>query len=141
MVVANAAVICAAVAVSLRRARWRASMIRSRYLRRRDARNYDNSAVWKGRTPAPILGPHCAARASEATAVHGSPRSLRAKPGCNQPRPFERSMWPDRRLVDLFKTELPIVLAPMAGVMDAELVIAAAEGGALGSLPCAMLSV
>ncbi len=50
-------------------------------------------------------------------------------------------MWPDRRLVDLVKTEFPIVLAPMAGVMDAELVIAAAEGGALGSLPCAMLSV
>ena len=49
-------------------------------------------------------------------------------------------MWPDRRIVDLFKTEFPIVLAPMAGVMDAELVIAAAEGGALGSLPCAMLS-
>src|SRR5664279_3478279 len=50
-------------------------------------------------------------------------------------------MWPDRRLLDLFKTEFPIVLAPMAGVMDAELMIAAAEGGALGSLPCAMLSV
>lgn len=49
-------------------------------------------------------------------------------------------MWPDRRLLDLFKTEFPIVLAPMAGVMDAELVIAAAEGGALGSLPCAMIS-
>lgn len=50
-------------------------------------------------------------------------------------------MWPDRRLIDLFKTEFPIVLAPMAGVMDAELVIAAAQGGALGSLPCAMLPV
>jgi nitronate monooxygenase len=50
-------------------------------------------------------------------------------------------MWPDRRLLDLFKTEFPIVLAPMAGVMDTELVIAAALGGALGSLPCAMLSV
>src|ERR1700688_4638493 len=50
-------------------------------------------------------------------------------------------MWPDRRLIELFKTEFPIVLAPMAGVMDAELMIAAAEGGALGSLPCAMLSV
>ena len=49
-------------------------------------------------------------------------------------------MWPDRRLIDLFKTEFPIVLAPMAGVMDAELVIATAQGGALGSLPCAMLS-
>jgi nitronate monooxygenase len=50
-------------------------------------------------------------------------------------------MWPDRRLLDLFRTEFPIVLAPMAGVMDADLVIAAAQGGALGSLPCAMLSV
>jgi nitronate monooxygenase len=50
-------------------------------------------------------------------------------------------MWPDRRLLDLFKTEFPIVLAPMAGVMDADLVIAAAQGGALGSLPCAMIPV
>src|SRR6202158_54296 len=49
-------------------------------------------------------------------------------------------MWPDRRLLDLFKTEFPILLAPMAGAMDAELVIAAAQGGALGSLPCALLS-
>jgi nitronate monooxygenase len=49
-------------------------------------------------------------------------------------------MWPDRRLLDLFKTEFPIVQAPMAGVIDADLVISAAQGGALGSLPCAMLS-
>src|SRR3954463_11408602 len=50
-------------------------------------------------------------------------------------------MWPDRRLLDLFKTEFPIVQAPMAGIMDADLVIAAAQGGALGSLPCALLAV
>jgi len=50
-------------------------------------------------------------------------------------------MWPDRRLQDLFKIEFPIVLAPMAGAMDADLVIAVAQGGALGSLPCALLSV
>src|ERR1700748_2547893 len=49
-------------------------------------------------------------------------------------------MWPDRRIIELFKTEFPIVLAPMAGVMDADLVIAAARGGALGSWPCAMIS-
>jgi nitronate monooxygenase len=49
-------------------------------------------------------------------------------------------MWPDRRLIDLFGIEFPIVQAPMAGIMDAELVVGAAEGGALGSLPCAMLS-
>ena len=53
---------------------------------------------------------------------------------------MSRTMWPNRRIIDLFKTEFPIVLAPMAGIMDAELVIAAAQGGALGSLPCAMIS-
>ena len=50
-------------------------------------------------------------------------------------------MWPDHRLLDLFKTEFPIVQAPMAGAMDTDLVIAAAQGGALGSLPCAMIPV
>jgi nitronate monooxygenase len=49
-------------------------------------------------------------------------------------------MWPDRRLLDLFEIELPIVQAPMAGAVGPELVIAAAEAGALGSLPCAMLT-
>ncbi len=49
-------------------------------------------------------------------------------------------MWPDRRLLDLFKIEFPIVLAPMAGAMDWELTAAVAEAGGLGSLPCAMLS-
>lgn len=51
-----------------------------------------------------------------------------------------KNMWPDRRIVDLFKTEFPILLAPMAGVMDQELAIAAAQGGALASLPCAMIT-
>src|ERR1700761_4415284 len=49
-------------------------------------------------------------------------------------------MWPDRRIIDLFKTELPILLAPMAGVMDADLAIAVARGAAVPSLPCAMIS-
>ena len=49
-------------------------------------------------------------------------------------------MWPDRRLLELFKIELPIVQAPVAGAMDCELTIAAAQAGALGSLPCAMLN-
>ena len=49
-------------------------------------------------------------------------------------------MWPDRRLLDLFGTEVPIVQAPMAGVQDADVMIGAAQGGALASLPCAMLS-
>jgi nitronate monooxygenase len=50
-------------------------------------------------------------------------------------------VWPDRRLIDLLKIELPIVQAPMAGAQDWELAAAAAEAGILGSLPCAMLSV
>ena len=49
-------------------------------------------------------------------------------------------MWPDRRLIELLKLEVPIVQAPMAGAMDWELAAAAAQAGALGSLPCAMLS-
>jgi nitronate monooxygenase len=49
-------------------------------------------------------------------------------------------MWPDRRLIELFKIEHPILLAPMAGAMDHELAAAVAEGGGLGSLPCAMLT-
>jgi nitronate monooxygenase len=49
-------------------------------------------------------------------------------------------MWPDRRLIELFDIEIPIVQAPMAGAVDWELVAAAAEAGALGSLPCAMLN-
>jgi nitronate monooxygenase len=49
-------------------------------------------------------------------------------------------MWPDRRITDLFNIEFPILVAPMAGVMDQELAIAVAEGGGLASLPCAILS-
>lgn len=50
-------------------------------------------------------------------------------------------MWPDRRIIELFKIHVPIVQAPMAGVQDVDVMIGAAEGGGLGSLPCAMLSV
>ncbi len=49
-------------------------------------------------------------------------------------------MWPDRRLIDLLKIELPIIQAPIAGAMDYDLTVAAAEAGALGTLPCAMLN-
>jgi len=49
--------------------------------------------------------------------------------------------WRDRRLIDLLGIEAPIVQAPMAGAQDAALAIAAAKGGGLGSLPCALLSV
>lgn len=48
--------------------------------------------------------------------------------------------WPDRRFLDLAGTEQPIIQAPMAGAGGVELAVAAIYGGALGSLPCAMLS-
>ncbi len=49
-------------------------------------------------------------------------------------------MWPDRRLLDLFKIDHPIMQAPMAGAMDAELAIAVARAGGLGALPAGMLN-
>src|ERR1043165_3124278 len=49
-------------------------------------------------------------------------------------------MWPDRRILDLFKTEFPILLAPMASAIDADLAIAGAQGGGVPSVPCAMIS-
>lgn len=48
-------------------------------------------------------------------------------------------MWPDRRILDLFGIELPIIQAPMAGPSFSEMVVAVAEAGGLGSLPCAMM--
>jgi nitronate monooxygenase len=49
-------------------------------------------------------------------------------------------MWPNTRILDLLGLEHPIIQAPMAGSVGSELVIAVAESGGLGSLPCAMLS-
>jgi nitronate monooxygenase len=49
-------------------------------------------------------------------------------------------MWKDRRILDLFGIDLPIVLAPMAGPVFAEIAIEVAKAGGLGSLPCALLS-
>lgn len=48
-------------------------------------------------------------------------------------------MWPDRRILDLFGIELPIVQAPMAGPVFSDMVIAVARAGGLGSLPCATM--
>ncbi|HEY2525764.1 MAG TPA: nitronate monooxygenase family protein [Candidatus Binataceae bacterium] len=52
----------------------------------------------------------------------------------------KEKIWPDRRIMDLFGIELPIMLAPMAGPGTAALAIAVSEAGGLGSLPCAQLS-
>ena len=48
--------------------------------------------------------------------------------------------WADRRFLDLAGCEQPIVQAPMAGASGIDLCVAAIEGGAVGSLPCALLT-
>ena len=50
-------------------------------------------------------------------------------------------MWPDCRLLDLLKIELPIVQAPMAGASGSAMAIDTSNAGGLGSLPCAMLNI
>ena len=40
----------------------------------------------------------------------------------------------------LFKTDFPVIQAPMAGVQGSALAIAVSNAGGLGSLPCAMLT-
>jgi nitronate monooxygenase len=46
--------------------------------------------------------------------------------------------WPDTQIVDLFKIEQPILLAPMAGPSTPELAIAVSEAGGLGSFGSAL---
>ena len=48
--------------------------------------------------------------------------------------------WPDRRLLDLLKIDIPIVQAPMAGSDSVALARSVSSTGALGSLACALLS-
>ena len=49
--------------------------------------------------------------------------------------------WQDRRLLDLFGIEHPILQAPMAGVTSPQMAIATSEAGALGSIAGAMLTL
>jgi nitronate monooxygenase len=48
--------------------------------------------------------------------------------------------WPDQRFLELTGAEVPIVQAPMAGSGGVALAAAAIHGGAVGSLPCALLT-
>lgn len=50
-------------------------------------------------------------------------------------------MWPDARILDLLQIESPIIQAPMAGAVGADMVVAVSEAGGLGSLPCATLTI
>ncbi len=46
----------------------------------------------------------------------------------------------DRRILDLFGLDFPVIQAPMAGSTTPELVIAVSAAGGLGSMSCALLS-
>jgi len=48
--------------------------------------------------------------------------------------------WHDRRILDLFGIDLPILQAPMAGVSTPEMAIAVSDAGGLGALACAQLT-
>ena len=48
-----------------------------------------------------------------------------------------KTMWPDRRLIDLLQIEHPLVLAPMAGIGTVELAASVCVAGGLGSIGCA----
>jgi nitronate monooxygenase len=48
-------------------------------------------------------------------------------------------MWPDRRLIDLFGIEQPLILSPMAGLGTVGLAAAVCDGGGLGSIGCATM--
>lgn len=48
--------------------------------------------------------------------------------------------FPNKRLTDLLGVDVPIIQAPMAGCNGSALVIAVANAGGLGSLPCATIS-
>jgi len=48
--------------------------------------------------------------------------------------------WQDRRLLDLFGIEHPILQAPMAGASTPQMAIAVSEAGGLGSIASAMLT-
>lgn len=45
-----------------------------------------------------------------------------------------------KNIITLLDVNIPLIQAPMAGVQDSQLAIAVSNAGALGSLPCAMLS-
>ena len=50
-----------------------------------------------------------------------------------------RTMWPDRRVIDVLQIEHPIVLSPMAGIGTVDLAAAVSTAGGLGSIGCAAM--
>lgn len=68
----------------------------------------------------------CSPLATGATLMHGAP--------------VRSAAWPNRRLLDLLKIELPIVQAPMGGHTSSDMPVAVSNAGGLGSFPCALMT-
>lgn len=49
--------------------------------------------------------------------------------------------WPDKRALELFDIDLPIIQGPLAGCTTPQMVVAVSEAGGLGSLPCALYNL
>jgi nitronate monooxygenase len=50
-----------------------------------------------------------------------------------------RTVWTDRRVIDLLQSEHPIVLSPMAGLGTVDLAAAVSAAGGLGTIGCAAI--
>src|ERR1700756_4971316 len=50
-----------------------------------------------------------------------------------------RTIWSDRRVIDVLQIEHPIVLSPMAGIGTVDLAAAVSAAGGLGSIGCAWM--
>ena len=51
----------------------------------------------------------------------------------------DRTMWSDRRVIDVLQIEHPIVLSPMAGFGTVDLAAGVSAAGGLGSIGCAAM--
>src|SRR5262249_18721411 len=87
-------------------------------------------AAWA--RPRKSLTPSCISRRRRSSPARSSMSTAAGPPVAAR----RGAMWPDRRLVELFDIEHPIVLAPMAGFGTIELAAAVADAGGLGSIGC-----
>jgi nitronate monooxygenase len=75
-----------------------------------------------------------------ALSIGGAQSLLTASEARAQGAPHRPAAWPNRRLLDLLKIELPIVQAPMGGHTSPDMPVAVSGAGGLGSFPCGLLT-
>ena len=82
----------------------------------------------------------CAAGGSLTCALERAPMLLTAPESRSRTPSGSASPWPNRRLLDPWGIDHPIIQAPMAGSTGAEMAVAVRAAGGLGSLPCGLLT-